>query len=70
MVNTSTPTLQIKTSGFNLPDVKTINIAIIYPEGAINKKNSDIEIDNDVLIVFLTQEESENLKENGASISI
>lgn len=70
MVNTSTQTLQIKTSGFNLPDIKTINIAIIYPEGTINKKNSDIEIDNDVLIVFLTQEESENLKENGASISI
>lgn len=70
MVNTSTPTLQIKISGFNLPDIKTINIAIIYPEGTINKKNSDIEIDNDVLIVFLTQEESENLKENGASISL
>lgn len=70
MVNTSVPTLQIKISGFNLPDIKTINIAIIYPEGTINKKNSDIEIDNDVLIVFLTQEESENLKENGASISL
>lgn len=70
MVNTSTPTLQIKISGFNLPDIKTINIAIIYPEGTINKKNSDIEIDNDILIVFLTQEESENLKENGASISL
>lgn len=70
MVNTSTQTLQIQTSGFNLPDIKTINIAIIYPEGTINKKNSDIEIDNDILIVFLTQEESENLKENGASIYI
>ncbi len=70
MVNISTPTLQIKTSGFNLLDIKTINILIIYQNGTINKENSDIEIVNDILTVFLTQEESEVLKENGARISL
>lgn len=70
MVNTLIPTLQIKISGFNLLDIKTINITIIYQKGTINKKNSDIEINNDILIISLTQEESEVLKENGVRISI
>lgn len=70
MINSSTQILQIKTSGFNLLNIKTINIVIFHQKGTINKENSDIEIDNDVLIVFLTQEESEILKENGTRISI
>lgn len=70
MVNISIPTLQIKTSGFNLLDIKTINISIIYQKGTINKGNYDIEIVNDILIVLLAQEEAEVLKENGAKISI
>lgn len=70
MVNISIPTLQIKTSGFNLLDIKTINISILYQNGTINKENSDIEIVNDIFIVFLTQEESEAIKDNGARISL
>ncbi len=61
MINSSTPILQIKTSGFNLQDIKTINIAINYQDGRINKGNSDIEMDQDVLIVSLTEEEADKL---------
>lgn len=70
MINLSIPILKIKTSGFNLLDIKTINITIINKKEIINKGISEIEIDNDTIIVFLGQEESESLKENTAIISI
>ncbi len=70
MINSSTPILQIKTSGFNLQDIKTINIAINYQDGRINKGNSDIEMDQDVLIVSLTEEEADKLKRSEAGVSI
>lgn len=70
MINLSIPILQIKTTGFNLLNIKTMSISIIYADQIINKENKDIEISDDVIIVFLKQDESDNLKEVGSRISI
>lgn len=70
MINSSVPILQIKTSGFNLLEIKTINILIKNQEWNITKENKDLEIDGDIISVYLTQNESSNLNAVGTFVSI
>ena len=70
MINQSTPILQIRVRGLNVPDTKTIQIKILSENKEILKGNRDIEIDNDILMVSLTQEEAESLKNGNANIYV
>ena len=70
VINLSTPILQIKTNGFNLKEVKEIKVTIMSNGEKIKKENNDIEIDNEIILVSLTQEESNKLKSGEANISI
>lgn len=70
MLNTATPTLQIKTNGITLSQIKTMEIAIRSANSFILKGNSDIEVDNDIISTFLTKEESEEISNGNCNISI
>lgn len=69
MLNAATPTLQMKISGVGLSNIQTMLVTIRSSAYVITKGNADIEIDNDVASVFLTQEESEKLNDGFYNIS-
>lgn len=70
MLNKATPILQIKISGIFLPSVKTMIITIRSINFTIVKGNSDIEIDNDLISIFLTNDEADKISIGGYNISI
>lgn len=70
MLNTATPILQIKVSGIVLSDVKTMTVSIKSQTTTITKGNADIEVDNDVISVFLTQSEAQSLNDGSFNVSI
>lgn len=70
MLNTATPILRFKVTGVDLTVVQTMTITIRSPNFVIIKGNSDIEVDDDVLSVFLTQNESAELKNGNFNASI
>lgn len=69
-INSSAPILQIKTSGYNLENIKSINISVDYQKGTIQKDNDSIEIDNDIVNVALTNEESSRLGDGNEGIGV
>ena len=71
MLNTTIPTLEIKTTGTDLSTVETMHITIKQGSFQTVKSNDDIEVDNDVISLSLTQNEVSQLAEMaGISISI
>ncbi len=68
MLNTAMPTLQIKVMGVDLSTIQTIIITIQNQNLTVSKGNADIEIDNDLISVFLTREEASNF--NGGYFNI
>ncbi len=71
MLKTTTQTIDIKTSGENLSTIQTMFVTIKQSDFIYVKSNDDIEVDNDVISVFLTKEEAESFREGGgANISI
>lgn len=70
MLNTATPILQFKLSGIDLTTIQTLTVTIRSQGATIIKGNSDIEVDNDVISVFLTQSESNSLKNGNFNVSI
>lgn len=70
MLNTATPILQMKISGIPLSSLKTMIVTIRSVNYTIVKGNTDIEVDNDVASVFLTQGESEKIDRGNYNISI
>lgn len=63
MLNTAISVLQMKISGVNLSTIQTMIITMQSQSSVIIKGNSDIEVDNDLISVFLTQEESNKLED-------
>lgn len=70
MLNTAIPILQMKISGVDLSAIQTIIITIRNQKSTITKGNSDIEVDNDLISVFLTQEEALALNDGYFNIRI
>lgn len=70
MLNAATPTLQMKISGISLSSVKTMVVTIRSINYTIVKGNSEIEVDNDVASVFLTQGEADKISGGNYNISI
>lgn len=71
MLKTTIPTIEIKTTGIDLSTVQTIEITIKQRGGyTVTKGNDDIEVDNDIMSVSLTQSQYANLKEGDFSVSI
>lgn len=70
-LKTTIPTLEIKTSGTDLSTVETLYITIKQGEFQTMKSNDDIEVDNDMISVSLSQNEATQLSNGGgANISI
>lgn len=69
-LKTTTPTLSIKVTGVDLSQISTMTITIRQDGTTITKTDESIEIDDDVLIVTLTQAESARFKDGSANISI
>lgn len=69
-LKTTTPTLSIKVTGAELSQIQTMTITIRQGNINITKNDESIEIDDDVLIVTLTQAESERFKDGSANISV
>lgn len=65
MLNLSIPVLQIKTSGYKLDQIGTMEIIIRTATRTITKGNKDIEADNDVIMASLSESEAEILKRQG-----
>lgn len=70
MLNTATPTLQMKISGIALSSISTMIVMIRNTDSTIVKGNTDIEVDNDIVSVFLAQEEHKKIRGGGYNISI
>lgn len=70
MLNTTIPTIEIKTSGVDLSTVETVNVTIKQGSFIIVKSNDDIEVDNDVMSISLTQEEAASFKDGSGANSI
>lgn len=70
MLNSTIPILQMKISGVDLSTIQTMIIAMRNQKSTITKGNSDIEVDNDLISVFLTQEEAYRLDEGYFNISM
>lgn len=70
MLNTATPTLQMKISGASLSAIKTMTIVIRSATSTIVKGNADIEVDNDIVTAFLTKEEANKISNGNYNISI
>lgn len=64
-LKTTIPTLEIKTSGIDLSLVETLYITIKTGIFQTVKTNDNIEVDNDVISVSLTQEESAQISGGG-----
>lgn len=64
------PTLQMKIGGMTLSMIKTMVISIRSTISTITKGNDDIEIDNDIATVFLTNEEADKISNGNYNISI
>ena len=69
-LKTTTPTLSIKVTGVDLSQIQNMTVAIRQDSTTITKTDDSIEIDDDVLIVTLTQTESAQFKDGSANISI
>lgn len=70
-LKTTIPTLEIKTSGVNLFLVETLFVTIKQGDFQTVKSNDDIEVDNDVISVSLSQDEAAQLSSgSGANISV
>lgn len=69
-LKTTTPTLSIKVTGVDLSQIQTMTITIRQENTTITKTDESIEIDDDVLIVTLSQAESSKFKDGSANISI
>lgn len=70
MLKTTTPTFEIKTVGVDLSLIQTIIITIKQHDYTVIKSNDDIEVDNGVISVSLTQAEYSKLKSGDISISV
>lgn len=71
MLNTTIPTLEIKTTGIDLSTVESMYITIKQDSFQAIKSNADIEVDNDVISLSLTQNEVTQFAEMaGISITI
>lgn len=70
MLNTATPTLQMKISGVPLSSIKIMIVTIRSVNNTIVKGNADIEVDNDVVSAFLTQEEADKISGENYNVSI
>ena len=70
MINTATPTLQIKISGIELSSVVTMMIVIRNIDSVIAKGNADIEVNNDIVSAFLTKEELDKISAGNYNVSI
>lgn len=71
MLKSTVPTLEIKTFGTDLALVETIFVSAKTGDFTIVKSNDDIEVDNDVISVSLSQSEATQLNgEGGANVSI
>lgn len=71
MLKTTTPTLEIKTTGADLSLIETIYITLKHGDFMTVKGNDNIEVDNDIISLSLTQDEASQIKEvGGISISI
>lgn len=71
MLKTTIPTIEIKTTGIDLSAVQTIEITIKQRGGyTVAKGNDDIEVDNDIMSVSLSQSQYTKLKEGDFSVSI
>lgn len=70
-LKTAIPTLEIKTSGTDLSLVDTLYVTIKHTDFQTVKSNSDIEVDNELISVSLSQEEAAQLADGGgANVSI
>lgn len=70
-LKTTIPTLEIKTSGTDLSLVDTLYITIKRTDFQTVKSNDDIEVDNDLISVSLSEEEAAQLADGGgANVSI
>lgn len=70
MLNTAIPILQMKISGILLSSIKNMIITIRSVNSSIVKGNADIEVDNDLVSVFLTNEEADKISGGNYNISI
>lgn len=71
MLKTTIPTLEIKTSGADLSLAETMYVTIKKENFQTVKSNDDIEVDNDVVSVSLSQDESSAISgADGISVSI
>lgn len=70
-LRTTIPTLEIKTSGTDLALVDTLYVTIKQGDFQTFKSNDDIEVDNEMISVSLSQSEAAQLTgEGGANVSI
>lgn len=70
-LKTTIPTLEIKTSGTDLSLVETLLVTIKQGDFQSVKSNDDIEVDDDVISVSLSQEEAARLASvGGANVSV
>lgn len=67
MINVATTTLQIKTAGINLPALEALYILIKQTDFQTAKGNDDVEINGDVITVYLTKDEAQHLKTGGGT---
>lgn len=62
MLNTTIPTLEIKTTEIDLSTIETMYITIKQGDFQAVKSNNDIEVDNDIISLSLTQNEISQFK--------
>lgn len=70
MLNVATPILQIKSKGIDLSNIRSMTIIIQSLNVTITKNNDDIEVDGNLILVFLTQLEASSLNSGEFNISI
>lgn len=70
MLNVATPILQIKSKGIDLYNIRSMTIIIQSLNVTITKNNDDIEVDGNLILVFLTQLEASSLNSGEFNISI
>lgn len=70
MLNAAIPTLQMKISGISLSFIRNMIITIKNIDSIIIKGNDDIEVNNDVISVFLEREEAEKISKGNYNISV
>lgn len=70
MLNRATAILQMKIVGIDLSTVQTMTVTMRNMNLTIMKGNSDIEADNDIILISLTQEEARRLNEGQFNITV